>query len=356
MAFGTRSALLAALAACLPLVGCGGEEAPEEAVVEGDLSAEAATVNGQIIYVSDVEMEARMKGLLKPGETLPPGSAEFDEILEELIDVKLLAMEALGRRLDEEPEARHRLTTARDNILGNILLERIAADEIDEASIRKMYEAQVRLLEPQMEDEAHVRHILAPTREAIDKIAAELKGGADFAVLAARMSSDAATRLDGGDMGFLTADEASPEFARIIRDVPPGGVSRPFQDSEGWHIVKIEQVRKRRPPSIDELDTKIRDFLKAQQLEKTLKDLRAGAEISKRNPARSARMDAPAATAPARAEPAAPKPAAPEAPRSQGITILPSEPTPAPPAEETRDPVAAPTPAPATGPGPETPQ
>ena len=83
-----------------------------------------------------------------------------------------------------------------------------------------MYEAQVQLLEPQMENEAHVRHILAPTKEAIDKIAAELKAGAEFAVLAARRSSDEATRLDGGDLGYMTADDATPEFARVIREMP----------------------------------------------------------------------------------------------------------------------------------------
>jgi hypothetical protein len=101
MAFGTRLVLLAVLAACLPMAGCGGEDPPMEEAAEGDVSAEAATVNGQVIYVSDVEMEARMKGLVKPGETLAPGSAEFDEILEELIEVKLLAVEAISRGLDE---------------------------------------------------------------------------------------------------------------------------------------------------------------------------------------------------------------------------------------------------------------
>ena len=54
MAFGTRPLMLAALAACLPLAGCGGEAAPMEEAAEGDVSAEAATVNGQVIYVSDV--------------------------------------------------------------------------------------------------------------------------------------------------------------------------------------------------------------------------------------------------------------------------------------------------------------
>ena len=346
MAFGTRPLMLAALAACLPLAGCGGEAAPMEEAAEGDVSAEAATVNGQIIYVSDVDMEARMRGLVKPGETLAPGSAEFDEVLEGLIEVKLLAVEAVDRRLDEEPEARHRLNTARDQILMNILLERIAEEKIDEAALRKMYEAQLQLLEPDLETEAHVRHILAPTRDAIEKIAAELKTGVDFAVLAARRSTDAATRLDGGDLGYLTAGAVSPELARVIRDIPKGGVSRPFEDAQGWHIVKVEDVRKKRPPSIDELDEKIRRFLKEQEFEKILKELRADAEIVKRNPARSSRLDAPAATAapkPVERAPAAPAPEAPAPDTSQGITILRMEP--APPPAETRDPAAPPTPA-----------
>lgn len=346
MAFGTRPLMLAVLAACLPLAGCGGEAAPMEEAAEGDISAEAASVNGQVIYVSDVDMEARMRGLVKPGETLAPGSAEFDEILEELIKVKLLAVEAVDRRLDEEPEARHRLNTARDQILMNILLDRIAEEKIDEAALRKMYEAQVELLAPEMETEAHVRHILAPTKDAIDKIAAELKTGVDFAVLAARRSSDAETRLDGGDLGYLTAKEASPELARVIREVPKGGVSRPFQDAQGWRIVKVEDVRKKRPPSIDELEDTIREFLKKQQFEKILKELRADAEIVKRNPARSSRLDAPAATVapkPVERAPAAPAHEAPVPHTSQGITILPMEP--APPPAETRDPVATPAPA-----------
>lgn len=346
MAFGTRPLMLAALAACLPLAGCGGEAAPMEEAAEGDVSAEAATVNGQVIYVSDVDMEARMRGLVKPGETLAPGSAEFDEVLEGLIEVKLLAVEAVDRRLDEEPEARHRLNTARDQILMNILLERIAEEKIDEAALRKMYEAQLQLLEPDLETEAHVRHILAPTRDAIEKIAVELKTGVDFAVLAARRSTDAATRLDGGDLGYLTAGAVSPELARVIRDIPKGGVSRPFEDAQGWHIVKVEDVRKKRPPSIDELDEKIRRFLKEQEFEKILKELRADAEIVKRNPARSSRLDAPAATAapkPVERAPAAPAPEAPAPDTSQGITILPMEPVPPP--AETRDPAAPPTPA-----------
>jgi peptidyl-prolyl cis-trans isomerase C len=351
MAFGTRTGWIVAVLMCgsAALAACGSEEAPVRETVSLDRSAEAASVNGQIIYVADVELEARMKGLIGEGETLEPTSVEFDEILDQLIEVKLMSMEAIARGLDEEPEARHRLETARDNILGNILLETIAAERIDEAAIRRMYETQVSLLEQQMENEARLRHILVPTKEDIDRIAAEIKAGADFAVTAARRSIDEATKMDGGDLGYLTAEDATPEFARVIREVPAGGVSRPFQDADGWHIVKVDEVRKRRPPSIEELRERIERYLKTQQLEEILKELRGDAAIVKRNSPRGAR---PADAAPVRP---APRPAADPAPPATApapAASAPGAPAPAatPPAggtaSETREPSAT-TPPPA---------
>ncbi|MDP3492165.1 MAG: peptidylprolyl isomerase, partial [Hyphomonadaceae bacterium] len=332
MAFGTRlsgaaaAALLACLTLPLTLAGCGEEQAPaEREAASADPSAEAATVNGQIIYVSDVEMEARMKGLVREGETLEPESAEFNEILDQLIEIKLLAMEALSRGLDEEPEARHRLLTARDSILGNILLEHVADEQVDEAAIRKMYEAQVQLLV--LDDEAHVRHILAPTKDAIDKLVAELKAGADFAVLASKRSTDQATRMDGGDLGYMNAEDATPEFAKVIRETPSGGISRPFEDQMGWHVVKIDEVRKEQPPSIEELRGPIVQFLRRTQLEEILKRLRSEAEISKKTSPRNSRLDAPEEPKPAPT--VTPAPAAPVAPPPEATTPAPAVTTPA---------------------------
>jgi len=340
----TAASLMAALAlSSLALSACGGDQAPaERESVSTDPSAEAATVNGQTIYVSDVEMEGRMKGLIRDNERLEPESAEFNEILDQLIEIKLLAMEALSRGLDEEPESQHRLQTARDNILGNILLEHIADDKVDEAAIRKMYEAQVQLLV--LDDEAHVRHILAPTKEAIDKIVAELKGGAEFTVLASKRSTDQATRMDGGDLGYMTADDATPEFAKVIRETPSGGISRPFEDQMGWHVVKIDEVRKEAPPSIEELRGPIVQFLRRTQLEEILKQLRSEAEISKKTSPRNSRLDAPEAK-PAPAKPAPVAPPVQATPASEALAPTTSAPAATPPAQTAP---ATATPAPAT--------
>src|SRR5690606_25867797 len=105
-----------------------------------------------------------------------------------------------------------------------------------------------------------------------------LKAGADFAVLAAKRSTDQATRMDGGDLGYISADDATPEFAKVIRETPSGGISRPFEDQMGWHVVKIDEVRKEAPPSIEELRGPIVQFLRRTQLEEILKQLRSEAE------------------------------------------------------------------------------
>ena len=137
----------AALAAILTLAGCGGSAEESSAAAAADPSAVAAIVNSSPIYVSDVELEARVQGLIEQSEKLEVDSAEFNEILDQLIDIKLLALEAISRGLDEEPESRHRLQTARDNILGNILVDTIVSERVDEAAIKKMYEAQIAIWE-----------------------------------------------------------------------------------------------------------------------------------------------------------------------------------------------------------------
>jgi peptidyl-prolyl cis-trans isomerase C len=249
----------------------------------------AALVNGQPIYVSDVELEARVRGEIEGDERLEVDSAEFDEILDNLIDIKLLAMEAVSRGLDEEPESRHRLDTARDSILGNILVDRVVEERVDEAAIKKMYEAQIAIWE--LGDEAHIRHIVAPTKEDIEKVITELKGGADFAILASKRSTDDATRMEGGDLGYMTEEEATPEFAKVIRETPTGGISKPFQTDMGWHVAKIDDRRKEQPPSMEELRGPILKHITLMQIGDVMKELRQEAKIEKQTSPRNSPLD-----------------------------------------------------------------
>jgi peptidyl-prolyl cis-trans isomerase C len=286
--------LLAApvLAATLALAaGCDTPEAAPEAAatVTETSSSVAAMVNGEPVYVTDVQMEAEAQGLVASGEALEIDSAEFNRILDQLIDVRLLAMEARTRELDQDQQVKLRLDAARDRILGNILIDELVAERVDEAAIRKMYEAQIAIME--MGEEARIRHILTASKDDMDAVVAQLKTGMDFAVLASQKSADEVTRLEGGDLGYMKEEDATPEFARALKTTPTGGVSKPFETQEGWHVIKIEERRPEQPPSLEELRPLILNHLTMMQLDEELKSLRQKAKIDRSTAPQNSPLD-----------------------------------------------------------------
>lgn len=271
------------------LQGCDRSTPIAEAASVVDSSTVTAMVNGEPIYVSDVLLEAEAQGVKDPGSELEVDSGDFHKVLDQLIDTKLLAIEAKARGLDEEPQARHRLETARDSILGNILVDTIVADKIDESAVRKMYEEQIKIWE--LGEEARVRQIVTATKPEIDDIVAQLQRGGDFSVLASQKSTDEETRLEGGDIGFVTDEDVTPEFARAIKSTPTGGVSKPFETSTGWRVVKVEERRQERPPSLEELRPKILSYLTMLQIDETLRQLRSEANVERSTKPKNAPLD-----------------------------------------------------------------
>ncbi|MFX8852647.1 hypothetical protein ABTM75_20115, partial [Acinetobacter baumannii] len=74
-------------------------------------------------WTSDVKREAVAQGLIGEGEPLDPSSDLFRRVLDDVVDEKLLAREALKRNLDKKPLAERRLAAARERILGDMLVE-----------------------------------------------------------------------------------------------------------------------------------------------------------------------------------------------------------------------------------------
>ena len=65
-----------------------------------------------------------------------------------------------------------------------------------------------------------------------------VRGGEDFATVARAESQDAATRNQGGDLGWFTQDEFGPDFGSQVAAIGDGDVSEPFRTQAGWHIVQ----------------------------------------------------------------------------------------------------------------------
>ncbi|MEM7493876.1 MAG: peptidylprolyl isomerase [Pseudomonadota bacterium] len=243
-------------------------------------AATAALVNGEPIYISDVELEAIAQGRIEAGTQFDPNNPDFKQVLDELIDQRLLAQEALRRGLDQSPDARRRLEAAQERILGNILVENLVASEVTDTAIDAMYAEQVRL--QQLDDEVRLRHILSETEGAADEIYAELERGADFTELAFERSDDVRTRLDGGSFGWVAPNEMIPPFPEQIGDTETGNIGGPFESEQGWHVIKVEERRTRPPKTKEEMRPEIITFLTFTEISEILRELRAEAEIQQR--------------------------------------------------------------------------
>ncbi len=289
---------LAALALLGLLAGCEKAETPVAEIPVLDQTV-AAFVNGEPIFEGDVELEAVARGLIAAGQEFDSGDEEYRIVLDQLIDQKLMAQEALRRELDRDPSGQRRLEMARERILGNLLVESLVAQQVTEEAIDKMYGEQVRL--QQINDKVSVAHILVDTEEEASALFKQIEGGETFESLVFNHSKDTRTRMENGDLGLVAPNDLPEPFPVVIANTPVGEVSPPFQTGDGWHILKVKDRRTEPPKTREEMRPEIATFLTLNEVSRVLRRLRTEAAIEQG----SGQVYVP------QAEPAAPIPQAP---------------------------------------------
>jgi peptidyl-prolyl cis-trans isomerase D len=99
-------------------------------------------------------------------------------------------------------------------------------------------------------EERHARHILvafgadkAASKAKIEKIQAELKGGADFADEAKKNSDDTGSKVQGGDLGWVKRGMMTKSFEDALFALKSGETSDVVQTEFGWHLIQLEELK-----------------------------------------------------------------------------------------------------------------
>jgi len=267
----------AALACALLLAACGRETAMGDGAGPEPGDRAVARAGDQTVYDSDVKREAVAQGAIGAGEPLDPSSPLYRRVLDEVIDQKLLAAEAVERGLDDDPVAQRRLAAARERILGDMLVENAVAGATNEQAVRALYADTQRL--QQRSEEIRARQIVVRTEAEARAVAGQLAAGAPFERLALERSIDSATRFNGGDLDYFTLDIMPEAYATALAGAAPGRVVGPFRTEAGWVVLRVEDRRPEQPNTLDEVRPQLVRFLTFDRIRQLLEELRAEAEI-----------------------------------------------------------------------------
>ena len=274
------------LAAILLL--CGPALAQPRAPVAAQHAADAAptekivaVVNGDLITTGDVINRGRLFALSTGLPVTPDVLARLrPQVVKQLVDERLRLQEAQRRKIavgDSEiaeaiGEIEERngipggalagslkgqgvaLRTLIDQVRVQLGWNRVLREELgnktqvsdaDVADQERIFKAQIG------KPEYRVAEIFIPIDEPAkapdaqrfaETVIGQLRAGAPFGVVAAQFSQSQ-TALQGGDLGWVTADQLDPSVAAVVKEMPVGAVSNPTGVPGGISIVTLRAKR-----------------------------------------------------------------------------------------------------------------
>ena len=245
-----------------------------------------AKVNGTEIHQSDLTVAEEEAGQLPP---MSP-DAKKDYLVQFMTDMILVSKAAQDKKLGDTPEFKAKLDFARKKLLMEAILKQAGKDAMTDAAMHQVYNDAVKTMSD--EQEVHARHILIraaagdekANKEAEDKIKAiivRLKKGEDFAKVASETTEDPSGKTTGGDLGYFTKEQMVPEFADVAFKLEKGQISEPVHTQFGWHVIKVEDKRKKPAPSFDEVKPQIEQYVPRKAQADLVTKLRADAKIEK---------------------------------------------------------------------------
>lgn len=263
-----------------------------------------AVVNKEVITMSELNeaIAGAERQLRRQGTQAPEREVLERQLLERLIldKAQLQLARDTGIRIDEVQLDRalqrvaeqNKMTLAdfrsalerdgvqlkqfRDDLRDQIMLSRLREREVDDKIQVSDTEIDLFLEEmkaqPEAREEYDAAHILVrvpdqasperieTARAKAEKARADAAAGGDFARLAASFS-DAPDALQGGAIGWRTADRLPELFASALPKMKPGEVSEVLKSSAGFHVLKLIARRGAGAPSAPVTQTRMRHIL-----------------------------------------------------------------------------------------------
>jgi len=166
------------------------------------------------------------------------------EYLDLFIDFKLKVIEAQNLKMDTSRAFINELAGYRKEIAAPYLTD----TNFDDQLVHKMYQRMTREV-----DASHILLLLdanataekeAEVETRIKAIRQEILNGKDFGAAAVEYSEDPSAKNNQGHLGYFTAFTMVYPFEDAAFETPVGEISQPVRTKFGYHLIKVNDVRK----------------------------------------------------------------------------------------------------------------
>jgi peptidyl-prolyl cis-trans isomerase C len=269
--------MLSTVAAIGILLTACGKGQPGAAPATTDTPAAAtpdavAIVDGKAIPRS--AYDDYLKGLLRGKPITDVTPEEKSQVLDQMINMQLIASQGAKDGLDKDPDVIARLDLLHTQILADAAAQKYIKGVVPtDQELHAEYDAVAD------KTEYHARHILVPSKEKAEALIKKLKGGAKFEDVAKAESTDS-SKTSGGDLGWFTTARMVKPFGDAVKGLKKGETtSEPVQTQYGWHIIKLEDMR---DAPFEQIKPQLSNTLVQKKFQAYIEGLKKTAKIEKK--------------------------------------------------------------------------
>lgn len=194
-----------------------------------------------------------------------------DNLIKGYLDSMIVEKEALNSGLENSKEFKEKIDNMKNQILQQMFLDGKIKTHVTEAKIKDEYNKFKK--ENSSKKEYKAKHILVEDEKVANEIKSKLDKGAKFEDLAKEYSKDEGSKVNGGDLGYFTKGQLVPEFEAVAFSLKKGEVSKPVKSQFGFHIIRLEDKRNVKIPSLDDIRSQIEGKLSREAFEKIIAEL-----------------------------------------------------------------------------------
>ncbi len=221
------------------------------------IAQNAVVVNGTPIPLSKLDRLVQNSGQ----ENTPEIRNKARDVL---ITKELITQEANKRGITKDPQIQDAIEQAKLSVLVSAVFEDwIGKEGIKDGDLQTAYDS----LKSQMGGKEYkASHILVENEKLAKSLLTKIKAGGNFGELAKTNSLDKGSAVNGGSLDWVSPSSLVAEFSNAMIALTPGQITQtPVKSQFGWHIIKLDEVREQKVPTLAEVKPQLVQMLTQDQ-------------------------------------------------------------------------------------------